>query len=82
MEKRTELCRIAKMLYERRLVSGTDGNISMRIKENTILITPFGVNNRRLEPPPLLELYMDRAVVSGIGKPSRLSETDLWIHPT
>ena len=82
MEKRTELCRIAKMLYERGLVSGTDGNISMRTKENTILITPSGVNKGMLEPEQLLELSMDGTVVSGSGKPSRESGMHLGIYQT
>lgn len=82
MDKREELCRIAKMLYERGLVSGTDGNISVKTENNTVLITPSGVNKGMLEPECLLELNMEGIVVSGSGKSSRESGMHLGIYQT
>jgi L-fuculose-phosphate aldolase len=40
---RTELARIAVKTYQRRLVRGTGGNVSVRLDETTMLITPSGV---------------------------------------
>ena len=49
-ELREKLCETARLLYERGLVSGTDGNISVRASEDAMLITPSGVSKRELGP--------------------------------
>lgn len=82
MNKREKMCEIARMLYERGLVSGTDGNISVKTEDNTVLITPSGVNKGMLEPEQLLELSMEGAVISGSGKASRESGMHLGIYQT
>ena len=64
-EKRKELCWIAKQLYDRNLVSGTDGNISMRIDGNSMLITPSGINKGMLMPSMLLLQNFDGTIIEG-----------------
>lgn len=71
MDLREKLCETARLLYERGLVSGTDGNISARVSEDTMLITPSGVSKRELEPGLLILQKFDGTVVSGKGKSSR-----------
>lgn len=68
---RAKLCETAHLLYERGLVSGTDGNISARVSEEAMLITPSGVGKRELEPELLILQKFDGTIVSGKGKPSR-----------
>ncbi|MGI6175483.1 MAG: class II aldolase/adducin family protein [Christensenellales bacterium] len=70
-ELRKHLCMIAKMLDHKGLVSGTDGNISLRIDENTMLITPSGVNKGMLAPDMLLIQDFDGTVKEGVLRSSR-----------
>lgn len=71
MEKREELCRIAKMLYDQGLVSGTAGNISVRLEDCTMLITPSGVHKGMLRPEQLIEQKFDLTIVSGSGRSTK-----------
>lgn len=44
MQNKKELiCRIAGLLFEKGLVSGKDGNISIRTGEDEMLVTPSGI---------------------------------------
>lgn len=64
-EERLHLTRICRLLFERRLVSGADGNISLRLDENTMLITPSGICKGFLEPEQLLVQKFDGTVTEG-----------------
>lgn len=65
MREKEELCRIAGLLFERGLVSGADGNISMRLKDDQMLITPSGVCKGFLKPDMLLIQKFDTQVIEG-----------------
>ena len=39
-----EICEIGKLMYDRGYVVSNDGNISVRVSENEIIITPSGVS--------------------------------------
>lgn len=62
----TECCRL---LYERRLTYSAGGNMSVRLGDDTVLITPSGVNKGMIRPEDLVHMDMDGEVISG-GKPS------------
>lgn len=79
-ELREQLCEIAALLYARGLVSGTDGNISVRVSEDAMLITPSGVNKRELRPELLICQRLDGTVVSGTGKSSREAQLHAGIY--
>lgn len=79
-ELREKLCEIAALLYERGLVSGTDGNISVRVSEDAMLITPSGLNKRELRPELLICQRLDGAIVSGTGKSSREAQLHAGIY--
>ena len=55
------------------LVAGTWGNISVRLSDQTLLITPSGVPYTELEADDLVVVNLDGEVVKGRLKPS--SET-------
>ena len=38
------ICDIGKKMYQRGFVSANDGNITLRIGENTVVATPTGVS--------------------------------------
>lgn len=69
--KRKELVRTAVLLFERGLVSGADGNISLRLSGGRMLITPSGAGKGMLSPGQLLVQKFDGEVVEGEGRPTK-----------
>lgn len=59
--QRKLLCAFGRRMWERGLVAGTDGNLSLRLGGDRFLITPSGVGKGFLEPEML-------AVVDGLGR--------------
>ena len=74
---REELCRAAQLLYQRGYVVGHDGNLSLRLGEDRILITPSGVSKGRLAPDMLVVCDLEGRVRSGERYPS--SETAMHL---
>ncbi len=66
---RGELVKICKMLYDRQLTVSAGGNMSVRINDSEILITPSGRNKGLLEPEDLVLIDSKGKVLSD-GKPS------------
>jgi L-fuculose-phosphate aldolase len=66
---RQELVKICKMLYDRQLTVSAGGNMSVRINDSEILITPSGRNKGMLEPEDLILMNTKGKVLSD-GKPS------------
>ncbi len=68
---RQEIVEIGRRLYALGLVSAMDGNISCRLPQDRILITPSGVSLGYLEPDGLVEMLLsDEKTVSAGKKPS------------
>ena len=44
MNIKSDLVKICKLMHSSGLISGTDGNISLRKNENELIVTPSGVN--------------------------------------
>ena len=53
-ELRQEVLRIGRLLHEKNFVAATDGNISARMDNNSILVTPTGMSKGMLRPEDLL----------------------------
>ena len=53
---RQAICRIGAMCYQRNFIVGADGNISARLSDGTILITPAGAMKGFLEPHHLAHI--------------------------
>lgn len=71
MNPRRTLIELGRRLWERRLVSGTDGNLSLRLGDNRILATASGVPKGHLGDEDLVELSLDGKVRGrGRAKPS------------
>ncbi len=61
-----EYCR---KLYDRGLLPGIDGNISIRTDDDTVIITPSGIGKDILCPKDLVTMDMSGRVIGG-GQPS------------
>lgn len=73
---RNELISYGRELWDRRLVMGTSGNLSIRLDEKTILATPSGQSLRNLEPADLV-----RCDLSGSpADPAQQPTSELPLH--
>lgn len=79
-EKRKELVKTAVLLFERGLVSGADGNISLRLSGGRMLITPSGAGKGMLSPGQLLVQKFDGEVVEGEGRPTKEAGMHIRIY--
>jgi L-fuculose-phosphate aldolase len=62
---RRAICEIGKLCYQRFYIVGADGNISARLSDGTILITPAGAMKGFLEPQHVAHIDMRGNVVDG-----------------
>ncbi|MGI6856219.1 aldolase [Mesorhizobium sp. 1B3] len=69
-ELREQICRIAKSLFDRGLTSGASGNISARLPDGGLLVTPTGVSLGMLDPGRLTRLDAGGRYVDG-DKPTK-----------
>ena len=79
-EEREAVCRVGKLLYDRGYVAANDGNISVRVGEGRLLITPSGVSKGRMTPDMLLVTDMDGTVIEGDRHPSSEGKMHLEVY--
>ena len=65
-----EVCNTAKAMADSGLVAGTWGNISARIDEDYMVITPSGMDYSRLYPDQMVIVNMNTLEYEGNLKPS------------
>ncbi|MDD3362731.1 MAG: class II aldolase/adducin family protein [Hespellia sp.] len=73
-EMRLEMCKIAKMMFDRRLTNAAGGNFAVRVDENRILISPSLMSERKhceLQAEDFLLIDYDQNILEGTGKLSR-----------
>jgi L-fuculose-phosphate aldolase len=75
---RRALCEMGKLCYSRNYIVGADGNLSARMSDGTILITPAGAMKGFLEPQHIARIDMRGEVVDGGPRAS----TERGIHLT
>ncbi len=73
---RQKLVSVGEMLAHRRFVAGTDGNLSARLADGRILVTPSGVAKGSMVADDLVVVDAAGTVVQGRGTPS----TELAMH--
>lgn len=73
---RNALCEIGKLCYQRNYIVGADGNLSAKLSDGSILITPAGAMKGFLSPENLAHIDMTGKVVDAGPKAS----TEVGIH--
>lgn len=68
MSVRKDLIEVCHKVYEKGFVSAYDGNLSLRISNKRILITPSARCKGELEESELLEIDLDGNLLEGVGK--------------
>ncbi len=78
MSYRTSLIEIGRIAYQRGLLTANDGNISVRLPDGNILITPSGLCKGRLTPEDLLVITPQGEVVQ--AAPGRRPTSEQPMH--
>jgi len=73
---RSALCRVGALCYQKGFIVGADGNLSVRLGDGSILITPAGAMKGFLEPHHIAHVGADGRVVDGGPRAS----TETAIH--
>ena len=73
---RRGVVRVCRRLDERGLIAGQDGNVSVRLGPDRILITPAGFSKADVTEEDLVTLGLDGARVAGRREPS----TEVAMH--
>lgn len=73
---RSEITDTCRRLYARNLLAASDGNVSVRLNEKQILITPTGRQKGFLKPEDIVVINLDGTAVD--GKPS--AELAMHLH--
>ncbi len=73
---RTAICKVAALCYQRSYIVGGDGNLSARMSDGSIIITPAGAMKGFLEPTQLARIDIAGNVVDGGPGPS----SEVGIH--
>ncbi|UCC80700.1 MAG: class II aldolase/adducin family protein [Candidatus Zixiibacteriota bacterium] len=73
-----ELAEFCRRLYNRKYIAGTEGNLSLRLPDDKILITPGGFNKGFINPEDMVTCNSDGEKLEGIHQPS----SEVKIHVT
>ena len=73
---RSAICRIGELCYQRSYIVGADGNISARLGDGSILITPSGAMKGFLEPHQIAHIDLDGHLLDAGPRPS----SEVGIH--
>lgn len=67
---RKEICEVGRRLYEKRFIAAADGNISVRMGRDRILVTPSGMCKGRLDPEDIVVTDVEGRKIYGKREPS------------
>lgn len=67
---REDICRLAKSMFDRQLTGGSSGNISARLSDGRLLVTPTGSSFGGLEPQRL-SLFNEAGMLVGGDRPTK-----------
>jgi L-fuculose-phosphate aldolase len=77
---RRDLARFGKMLHEQGYVAATDGNLSVRLDDQRILITPTCVSKGMMRPQDMVIVGLDGRKLNGASNPSSEIAMHLTIY--
>jgi L-fuculose-phosphate aldolase len=75
-----EICEIGRRVYERGYVASNDGNISIRLDDERVLITPSGVSKGFMKPEQMCVIDMEGKLLKGSVKPSSEHKLHLKLY--
>lgn len=76
MSARREVVEVCRRLYDRALIAGPDGNVSVRLGPDRVLVTPTGMSKVDVGVDDLVEVALDGAHRRG----SRRASSEIAVH--
>ena len=78
-QNRAEMCEVGRRLYNLFLVAANDGNISVRLNDDELLITPTNVSKGFMKPEHIVKVTPDGEILSRYGAFQPSSEMRLHL---
>ncbi len=75
-----DIVRFGQMLHAQGFVAATDGNISVRLDSNRVMVTPTGFSKGTLQPEDMVVVDMQGKKLSGANNPSSEIAMHLTIY--
>jgi L-fuculose-phosphate aldolase len=75
-----DIIEIGKRMYAKGFVASNDGNISVKVSDNELIITPTGVSKGYMTADDLIRVDLNGNVVSGDKKPSSEMKMHLVVY--
>jgi L-fuculose-phosphate aldolase len=79
-EHRSDVCAVGRWIHDRGYVASTDGNVSVRLGPDRILMTPTCMSKGMMTPADLVVIDLEGRRVSGLRKPSSEFAMHLLIY--
>lgn len=73
-----EIITIAQRLHQKNMLAAADGNISCRVDENAILITPSGIAKAFMKPEDMALITLDNQVLEGKASSEKLMHLEIY----
>jgi len=77
-QHRKDIVEVCRRIHGRGWISSTDGNVSVRLRDDRILITPTGIHKGFMSERDLIVADLSGKVIAGRAKPS----TEIVLHAT
>lgn len=77
---RKEVVEVCRWMYEAGYIASTDGNVSVRLSNSRLLVTPSGVPKGHLTPDQLVITDLNGKVLRGRGRPSSEIKMHLKVY--
>lgn len=78
IETRQNMVEVARRLYDRNLLAGADGNISVRLRDNYVLFTPAGRRKAFIDPSDIAVMTLEGGVFSGVPSAERKLHLEIY----
>lgn len=81
LAQRRAIVAVCRRLYERGLIAGPDGNVSVRLGPDRVLVTPSGMSKVDVRPGDLVEVALDGTRRTSRGAASyREASSEVYLH--
>ena len=77
---RAEIVEVGKRLYDRGYIASNDGNVSVRLDDDSVIITPTGISKGFMKPEDLIIIDMNGNLLEGKGLPSSESHMHIGVY--
>lgn len=77
---RREIVTVCRRLYERGLIAGQDGNVSVRLPGGRVLVTPAGMSKVDVGPSDLVEMRLGEVASSRGARGGPRASSEVLMH--